>query len=273
MAVVKANYVKRGAGERGRAKATVRYIQHRRGENEQTITRTLFGREGELDRKDAYRIIDEAPKGSIFYRLILSPDPKREDRNHDLDMRDIATQTINALEDLIGREEPIEWIAATHADHAPHLHTHIIAVVPKRLYHADLAFLRHRATKASLEQRRILDLARYRERERPYPIQRYARSSSNFYAFQKHRIERYIGSTRGFTKPSPSRATGSIMSYPKPQLHTCFCTRCFATHIHSLRDPVHKCKSCGLMLHRQQQLRILRPVREHSRERQAVWQR
>lgn len=260
MAVVKANYVKRGAGERGRAKATVRYIQHRRGENEQTITRTLFGREGELDRKDANRIIDEAPKGSFFYRLILSPDPKREDRNHDLDMRDIATQTINALEDLMGREEPIEWIAATHADHAPHLHTHIIAVVPKRLYHADLAFLTHRATKASLEQRRILDLARYRERERPYPIQRYGGSSRHLFAFQKQ----YIGSTRDFSKPSPSRATGSFMSYPKPQLHTCFCTRCFATHIHSLRDPVHKCKSCGFILHRQQQLRIIKPAREHT---------
>ena len=263
MAVVKANYVKRGAGEKGRAKATIRYIQHRRDRDGERASRALFGSDGVMDRKDAYRIIDEAPRGSIFYRFVISPDPKREDRNHDLDMRDISEQTIKALEDLLDAKEPIEWIAATHADHTPHLHTHVIAVVPKRLYQADLAFLTHRATKASLEQRRVLDLARYRERERPYLVQRYAKSSSNFYAFQKHHIERHIKSTRGFTKPSPSR-TGSLMSYFKPQPRTCFCTRCFATHVHHVRNPVHKCKSCGFILHRQQQLRIIKPAREHT---------
>jgi hypothetical protein len=102
MAIVKANYVQRGVGEKGRAKATIRYIQHRRDRDGEKVTRTLFGRDGEMDRQDAYRIIDEAGKGSIFYRFIISPDPRREDRNHDLDMRDITTQTIQALEDLIG---------------------------------------------------------------------------------------------------------------------------------------------------------------------------
>src|SRR2546430_15749575 len=110
MAVVKANYVKRGTGEKGRAKASIRYIQHRRGQDGERVSRTLFGREGEMDRQAAYRIIDEAGKGNIFYRFIISPDPKREDRNHDLDMRDITTQTIQALEDLIGGKEPGEWI-------------------------------------------------------------------------------------------------------------------------------------------------------------------
>ncbi len=258
MAVVKANYVKRGMGEKGRAKATVRYIQHRRGEGEQTITRTLFGREGALNRQETYRIIDEAPKGSFFYRFIISPDPKREDRNHDLDMRDISEQTIKALEDLIGRNEPIEWIAATYSDHAPHLHAHVIAVVPKRLYKADLEFLRHRATKASLEQRRILDLQHYRERERPYPLQKFYSPSKRFASFRK----RYLpGGMRGFSKSS---AYQKPSSYLKPAFHTCTCSRCFATHVHHVRDPVHKCKSCGLILHRQQQLRIIKPAREHT---------
>jgi hypothetical protein len=264
MAVVKANYVKRGMGEKGRAKATIRYIQHRRGEYEQTITRALFGGEGAINRQEAYRIIDEAPKGSFFYRLIISPDPKHEDRNHDLDMRDISERTIKALEDLIGRNEPIEWIAATHADHVPHLHSHVIAVVPKRLYSADLAYLRHQATKASLEQRHILDLARSRERERPYLLQRYASPSRNLYSFQK----RSIGSTRGHSS-SPKHTTGS---YLKPHLRTCICTGCFAMHIHSIRDPVHQCTSCGLILHRQQQLRIIKPAREHKYK-GAAWER
>jgi hypothetical protein len=271
MAIVKANYVKRGKGERGRAKASVRYIQHRRGKDSQTITRTLFGSDGEMTRDDAYRIIDEAKEGSLFYRFVLSPDPKREDRNHDLDMRDITTQTIKALEDLIGSEEPIEWIAATHSDHAPHLHSHVIAVVPKRLYKADLEYLRYQATQASLEQRRILDLALFRERERPYPLQQYGSSPSrNFYSFQK----RSRGSTRERSS-SLRHTTGSYGSYSKPSLRTCICTHCFAMHVHSLRDPVHKCKSCGSILHRQQQLRNIRPVREreyHYRK-EAAWER
>jgi hypothetical protein len=265
MAIVKANYVKRGKEERGRAKATIRYIQHRRGQDGQIITRTLFGREGEMERSEAYRLIDEAGKGSLFYRFIISPDPKREDRNHDLDMRDITTQTIQALEDLIDASEPIQWIAATHADHAPHLHTHVIAVVPKRLYKADLEYLRYQATKASLEQRRILDLQHYRERERPYPPQKFAFPSRRFASFQKQ----YIPGTRGSSKSPSWHARGP---YLKPQLHTCTCTRCFAAHIHSIRDPVHKCKSCGLILHRQQQLRIIKPLREHQYQKGAVWE-
>jgi hypothetical protein len=268
MAVVKANYVKRGTGEEGRAKATIRYIQHRRDRDGERVSRSLFGRYGEMDRQAAYRIIDEAGKGSIFYRFIISPDPKREDRNHDLDMRDITTQTIKALEDLIEAQEPIEWIAATHSDHAPHLHSHVIAVVPKRLYKADLEYLRHRATAAGLEQRRILDLALFRERERPYPLQRYGGPSRNLYSFQK----RYMGSTRGRSS-SLRHTSGSYGSYIKPYLRTCICTHCFAAHIHSLRDPVHKCKSCGSILHRQQQLRIVKPSREHRAERQAAWER
>ena len=43
MAVVKANYVKRGKGEKGRAKATIRYITHRRDRDGHTVTRALFG--------------------------------------------------------------------------------------------------------------------------------------------------------------------------------------------------------------------------------------
>jgi hypothetical protein len=268
VAIVKANYVKQGREERARAKASIRYIQHRRGKDEQTITRTLFGREGEMQRKDAYRIIDEASKGSFFYRFVISPDPKREDRNHDLDMRDITTQTIKALEDLIGRKEPIQWIAATHADHAPHLHTHVIAVVPKRLYKGNLEFLRYRATVASREQRCILDLAHYREREWPYPLQGFHSSHRPFSSFRKLTTRGMGGSRKPYTYQKPRL-------FPKISLNPCTCPRCFSMHIHSIRDPVHKCTSCGLILHRQQQLRIIKPAWEHQYHYQkgAAWER
>jgi hypothetical protein len=64
------------------------YIQHRRGQNGATITRQLFGSDGAMDRYEAYRMIDTAPKGSIFFRFKISPDPRREDVRRDLDMRE-----------------------------------------------------------------------------------------------------------------------------------------------------------------------------------------
>jgi hypothetical protein len=99
MAIFKANYVKRGKTEKSFAKAAARYIQHRRGFEGHTITRDLFNADGTLTRQEVYRTIDEAPKGSFFYRFIISPDPKREDHHHDLDMRDIAERTMVTLEE------------------------------------------------------------------------------------------------------------------------------------------------------------------------------
>src|SRR5688572_31262338 len=102
MAIFKANYVRKNHNERTNAKASVRYIQHRRGKEGEKITRPLYGPEGEMERSDAYRMIDEATQGSFFYRFVISPDPKTEDHHHDLDMRDITLQTMAALEDRFG---------------------------------------------------------------------------------------------------------------------------------------------------------------------------
>ena len=62
MAVVKAKFVKRGAQEKKRAKAALRYIQHRPGKDGEKIIRTLFGRDGAMERSDAYRMIDDKGK-------------------------------------------------------------------------------------------------------------------------------------------------------------------------------------------------------------------
>ena len=60
MAVVKANYVKKGEGERARAKATIKYIQHRPGKDHEKKARNLFGIDGSMGRWQAYRMIEEA---------------------------------------------------------------------------------------------------------------------------------------------------------------------------------------------------------------------
>src|SRR5713101_4113927 len=94
MAIVKANYVKHGASEKEKAKASIRYIENRRGKDGAKITRSLFGTDGLLGRWQAYRMIDTAEKGSVFFRFVISPDPTQEDRAKDLHLREITEQTM-----------------------------------------------------------------------------------------------------------------------------------------------------------------------------------
>src|SRR5690349_7756800 len=99
MAVVKANYVKRGRGAPARAKATVRYIMHRPGREGERSSRALFGFDGDFTKEQAYGMINEVPRGTIFYRIILSPDPRTEDRYRDLTLAELTTDTLYALEE------------------------------------------------------------------------------------------------------------------------------------------------------------------------------
>jgi hypothetical protein len=161
MAIVKATYTK----SRDAAKATIRYIQHRPGQEGERTTRTLFTSDGAMERAEAYRMIDEAQKGSIFFRFVLSPDPRLEDQGWDLDMRAMTQTTLQTLEERL--QKPLLWLAVEHADHTPHRHVHVLAVVTKRIFPQDLQQLRHSATTACLEQRRELDQVwQQREQER-----------------------------------------------------------------------------------------------------------
>src|SRR6266702_5100140 len=101
MAIVKANYIKRGTGEKARAKASIRYIEHRAGKDGAKTTRALFGTDGLLGRWQAYRMVDEAEKGSLFFRFIISPDPIQEDTKKDLFLREIIEKTMQTLEDRV----------------------------------------------------------------------------------------------------------------------------------------------------------------------------
>ena len=162
MAIVKASYTKNSKG----AKASIRYIAHRRGKKGAKITRVLFGTDGVMGRRDAYRMIDAAEKGSIFFRFVISPDPKQEDTEKDLRLRDVTEQTMQTLEERV--QKPVSWVAAEHNDHTPHRHVHVVAVVQGRLEVSDFASLRHAATEACVAQRGELDQVRgqqARERE------------------------------------------------------------------------------------------------------------
>jgi hypothetical protein len=154
MAIVKASYTRKG----GIAKASVRYIEHRPGKDGAKIQRTLFNADGKVARGEAYTMIDQAATGSYFFRLVISPDPKREDSDKNLSLRALTEKTIASLEDRFQR--PLPWVAAVHADHADHRHVHVIAIVPERLRVQDFQRMRSAATEEALEQLRQLDLAR-----------------------------------------------------------------------------------------------------------------
>ncbi len=154
MAIIKANYTLKG----GSAKASVRYIENRPGRDGAKLWRTLFNADGKVERREVYTMIDQADKHSYFFRLVISPDPKREDSDKNLSLREITERTIQSLEDRF--QQPLQWVAVVHADHAEHRHIHAIAIVSERLNVQDFQRMRSAATQEALEQRRQLDLAR-----------------------------------------------------------------------------------------------------------------
>jgi len=154
MTIVKANYTRTVRT----AKASVRYIENRLSRDGAKIQRTLFNADGKVERGDAYIMIDQAATGSYFFRLVISPDPQREDSDKNLQLRDLTEKAIASLEDRFQR--PLQWVAEIHADRAEYRHVHAIAIVPKRLQAQDFHRMRSAATQEALEQLRQLDLAR-----------------------------------------------------------------------------------------------------------------
>jgi hypothetical protein len=160
MAIVKNNYVKPNGHEKAKAKATIRYIQNRPGQDNTKTSRTLFSSDGPIARHEAYRMIDEAEQGSVVFRFVISPDGKTEDTNRDLRLRDVTERTMLSFEDHI--KQQVQWVGAVHADHTPLRHVHIVAVVPARMQREEFQslpkVLRLAATNACIEQRQERDL-------------------------------------------------------------------------------------------------------------------
>jgi hypothetical protein len=160
MAVVVASFVKRGKVGNAKAKDTVRYIQHRPDKDKERVMRPLFTSDGPMTRQEAYQFIDEAPKGTKFFTIIISPDPEKEDTHKDLDMRALTMTTMQTIEELItaqGITTPVVWVAAVHDDHTDKNHVHALASIQGRLDKPDLDRVREATTNACLEQRRELD--------------------------------------------------------------------------------------------------------------------
>src|SRR4051794_15142290 len=101
MAIVKASYTR----SKGAAKANVRYITHRVGKDGEKITRPLFGFDGPLTKEKIYELIDSYMKGTYFYRLKLSTDPRKEDWDKQLDLQEVTKEAIRELERKLTAEQ------------------------------------------------------------------------------------------------------------------------------------------------------------------------
>jgi hypothetical protein len=90
MAIVKTTYTR----SRGAAKAYIKYITHRPGKDGERTRRELFGLDGQLTKRQAYQLIERGGRRTAFYRIVVSPDPAKEDTRKDLDLREITEQTM-----------------------------------------------------------------------------------------------------------------------------------------------------------------------------------
>jgi hypothetical protein len=160
MAIVKVSYTRRAAG----AKASIRYLAHRPTAAGHPVARQLFGTEGAMRRHDAYHLIDEAGRGSVFFRIVISPDPTTEDTSRDLHLRLVTEETMAAFSRDI--DSPVPWVAAVHDDHSPHRHVHVLAAVTRRIEPAQLQTMREQATRICQLHRAELDRGHIQERHR-----------------------------------------------------------------------------------------------------------
>lgn len=138
------------------AKKTVRYIVHRRDRGEENTTRQLYSRFGISKKSEAYQAIDQAWPGTTFFRMVVSPDPRREDTKRDLDLRVLFKQTMQAVEARL-RGQRFRYFATIHTDHSDIRHVHILALISGRLSKQDLRVIREAATTEARIQRQTLD--------------------------------------------------------------------------------------------------------------------
>ncbi len=135
-------------------------MENRPGKDKAKIQRPLFTATGQVTRLQAYALIDQAEEGSTYFRVVISPDPVKENPAHDLPMREI-TKAVMDIEEIVGK--PVTWVAAVQDDHTDIPHVHILAVARVRYLPAKPMIAK--ATKSCRELRRELDLAKERAKE------------------------------------------------------------------------------------------------------------
>jgi hypothetical protein len=149
-----ANYIKpfqKRSVQIQQIKDTLRYNTHRPTLEGDRRARKLFGWDGELDKNQAYKMIDEAERGTRYWRFKISPDPKTENSEKNVDLREVTTKIMQKLQERKGK---IEFIAVVHDDHSPIDHIHAIVIFKERMKGKDYALLRQVGREACLSQQK-----------------------------------------------------------------------------------------------------------------------
>src|SRR5919197_494079 len=217
MAVVTLKYIK----SKQQTKRHLRYIAHRKGKAQKNITRELFDRDRLTDKRAVYEMIDRARRGSVFFKIMISPDPEKEDTYKDLDLQYITSRTIKKIEKQLGRQ--FQFVATVHNDHTEKRHVHGIFILQGRLSKEKFRALQNTAYQTATQQSRLQRKARDKVRENP----RYR--SLNRY----HVSMRSVSHIRGVRSVKPPRLRvkcfscgyGQLIGVPSYQI---FCPNCHA---------------------------------------------
>src|SRR5437763_7832979 len=146
-------------------KAHLRYMTHRRGKSQEKITCLLFGRDGLTDKRASYQMIDNAKRGTFFFKIMISPDPMKEDTHKDLDLHHITRQTIKRIEKQLGRH--FQFVATVHNDHTSLRHVHGIFLLQGRLSKEEFRALAKTAYRTATHSARLQRKAQDRVRQNP----------------------------------------------------------------------------------------------------------
>jgi hypothetical protein len=126
------NYIRRGRRPaKQQALATLIYNGCRPGKDREELQREYFGHGGTLTPEQAIRMIAEASPNTLFWRLILNPDPLIEDPDRDLNLQELTTEMVQWLERRIGRVGQIPFVAAEHDDHTRLRHIHALLLIER----------------------------------------------------------------------------------------------------------------------------------------------
>jgi ribosomal protein L35 len=111
------------------AKEAVGYNAHRVGKEKEKMDRELLGHDGKLTEEQVLKMIDDAPKNMLFWLMILSPDPNRENKDKNVNLWQLTKKLVEWLEVKLDREIP--FILAEHNDHTNIAHTHVILLIER----------------------------------------------------------------------------------------------------------------------------------------------
>jgi hypothetical protein len=145
------------------AKASIRYISHRPNMDKKRVSRPLFDFEDILEKCEIYEMIDLAPKGSVFYRVAISPDPAKEDTYKDLDLRWLTQVSMQYLKSKLGKD--IQFVASEHNDQSPIRHVNALLIVPGKLTKKEFRALPSHLRRAARAEAQL-----QRERLDPQPL-------------------------------------------------------------------------------------------------------